>query len=575
VQIQLPLPPPPAATLHVPTGNNYGAALDAHSPVGRESGIPLAGRRRQFCAVEVNGRALAFVGHSTLERIPLKSFATAWKAGGWVEPEALWLDLAFVHDAPFEVSLHPTLDESIGHYHAHLEADYGAIPWVRDSSLPAWFHNLKLIVTLDMQRSHGEVMHSFAHLRDLCRELKAAGMGGGILFYLPGHNNRYDAGYPLFEPSSALGGAEGFREMVAAVHEAGHFVMPHACIWGADPYQSFFEEVEALAVPWTEREEIPDGRLGPYAAWPGPMPVVALPFDTGWQPLRAEAAGATVVFETPALPQALEAFLELAEVKGAAGGRLKVTLHGRELKSLPVEAPDDPVRFPFRLRFEPGVNRVRVEVLAGQPDLSGASVRVFDAIHPPMEAGLPARSIWTHPFVRMDITHPRWIEIVCEQVARLFADFGVDGIHLDAAAIDVTGMLPIYRTLRQAVPRGLIGCEYLAELNYSLFHLTQNGSIPPASPHRLTDFSYRLAEPYVKFYYHLCTTEAFVPTGTVCDHRPVPPELTDEQRARAERQWTEGPRWNILPNIRLNYRDYGLDPRTRQVLTETLGRAAS
>ena len=41
--------------------------------------------------------------------------------------------------------------------------------------------------------------------------------------------------------------------------------------------------------------------------------------------------------------------------------------------------------------------------------------------------------------------------------------------------------------------------------------------------------------------------------------------------AEAERLWQDGPRWNILPNIRLNYRDYGLDPRTRSALTQVLG----
>jgi hypothetical protein len=301
------------------------------------------------------------------------------------------------------------------------------------------------------------------------------------------------------------------------------------------------------------------------------MPVVALPYDTGWQPLRAETSATTATFSTPEIPQAMEAQLQLAEVRGLDGGRLKVRLHDRELTSLPRPTPDGVIEFPFRLRFEPGINVIVLDFPGFQPNLAGARFRLSGAVHP--GAVPPARSIWTHPFVRMDITHPRWIDITCQQVSRLFTEFGVDAVHLDAAAIDVRSMLPIYEALRQAVPKGLFGCEYLAELNYRLFHLTQNGALPPTIPHRLTDFSYRLAEPYVKFYYHLCTTPAFVPTGTVCDHQPVPAALTAEQQAQAESLWTGGPRWNILPNLRLNYRDYGLDPRTLRALAEGLGRA--
>jgi hypothetical protein len=60
--------------------------------------------------------------------------------------------------------------------------------------------------------------------------------------------------------------------------------------------------------------------------------------------------------------------------------------------------------------------------------------------------------------------------------------------------------------------------------------------------------------------------------GTVCDHRPVPDEVPEWRRERAERMWLEGPEWNLVPNIRLNYRDYGLDPRTREAFLEVLGR---
>jgi hypothetical protein len=106
------------------------------------------------------------------------------------------------------------------------------------------------------------VTHNYGHLRDLCRDLTDAGLGGGVLFYLPGYNARYDAGYPLYSPSDELGGSEGFAEMVSAVHQAGHWVMPHVNIRGCDPYRPYFEEVQDLAVPYDPEEaRKEDGRL--------------------------------------------------------------------------------------------------------------------------------------------------------------------------------------------------------------------------------------------------------------------------------------------------------------------------
>ncbi|MCK4298614.1 MAG: sulfatase-like hydrolase/transferase [Planctomycetes bacterium] len=51
----------------------------------------------------------------------------------------------------------------------------------------------------------------------------------------PVTERRTDDGYPLYGPSDRLGGEGSFREMVEAVHDAGHQIMVHTCLWGADP----------------------------------------------------------------------------------------------------------------------------------------------------------------------------------------------------------------------------------------------------------------------------------------------------------------------------------------------------
>jgi hypothetical protein len=524
VGIELPLPAPPTSVLHLPTHRNWGQAIDAASPEGRDSGVTCGGR--QFCAVEMGPGVLSLIGYSDKERFPIGSHGCPWSEGGFVADGALWVKIACLGGTPWELAAHPSLDEAVMRYRRRLERDYGAIPWREDPNTPGWFADIRMVVTLDMLRSHGEVMHNYGHVRDLCRELRAAGLGGGILFYLPGYNDRYDAGYPLYGPCEALGGADGFAEMIAAIHDAGHRVMAHTNPYGADPYQAYFEEVEDLALAYDKR--LIGGKIGPYSGWPGLACPTPIDFDSGQMPLAARVEGTTAVFETCHLPKPMEAFLTLSGVRRFEDGRLRVHLHYRQLTSRPGELADGTCRFPVTLRFTRGVNEVKLEFVGGMPDLSHATYRIADAVGPPPPNDTRLRSrTWTHPIVRMDYTDSRWIGIVRDRLVALVRDYGVDALHTDGFNI---------RSCRD-----------------------------------LTDLGWRLHEPYIKVYYHLCKAEAFVPTGKVCDMEPVPDALTDEQKQEVERLWTEATKWHCLPNIRINYRDYGLDPRTLAAFREVLG----
>ena len=561
VRIELPLPARPAASLHVPTGRTYGHAVHASGPWGRDAGIPCVYRPTQFLAATAGAETLSLIGYSSLERIPHDSWGPAWKSGGFAEGGVVWAQMGCLAGEPWGLAVDASLDEAVERYREHLGRDYGARSWSEPGGAPQWLRDVRMVVTLDMFRSQGEVAHSYAHLRDLCREMSSAGMGGGVLFYLPGYHNRYDAGFPLYDPCRELGGADGFREMIDAVHQAGHRVMIHCMVWGADPCQPFFEEIEDLAAPADEAERRPGFKpVGPYVGWPSCMPPVVLEYDSGRLPMDAAADGAAAIFRTPPIPRPMEAYLTVSGVRNFAAGRLRVMLHGRELMSRPGQfAGSGSCRFRFPLRFQAGVNQVQLAFARGTPDLSRAAFRIRDAI-----CSDPGAT-WTHPIVRMDVTHPRWISILRDQIAGVVTKFGVDAVHLDAGNIVTRAWAPVHEALRDALPETLFGCEFLAELGHSFFHVMQGGSLPPPGRHELTDLSWRLNGPYTRVYWHLCKAEAFVPAGPVCNHDPA------QQRELAERQWTEARRWHLLPNIRLNYRDYGLDPRTRAALVEVLG----
>jgi hypothetical protein len=108
----------------------------------------------------------------------------------------------------------------------------------------SWVHKTKAIITADMVRPNWEITHDYDDLQNLAYDLKEAGCPADTIFYLPGWQGPYDALYPTYWPFPDLGGEEGFRRMVDAMHESGYRVMIHVNGWGIDPYHPDIDQLE-------------------------------------------------------------------------------------------------------------------------------------------------------------------------------------------------------------------------------------------------------------------------------------------------------------------------------------------
>jgi len=80
---------------------------------------------------------------------------------------------------------------------------------------------------------------------------------------------------------------------------------------------------------------------------------------------------------------------------------------------------------------------------------------------------------------------------------------------------------------------------------------------PEYSP--LAQLIYR---PYRQQYLHLCGAQGFVPFVTVCQINRKPVPISPKELELQRRRFAESKRFGVLPNIRVNYRDYGLDEET-------------
>ncbi len=557
--VEIEIPFPPSAAIDIPAHQVWGERIGSSSPVGRANGIALSSTKNQLAAVETEDAALAFIGLADYTRRLPGTYGSVWREGAYRDRECLWLHLQTINGSPFQISAHADLKGVIDKYCAVVGEGLGLVTIDEDPSIPDWYHDLRVFVGFEMYRSDGEILNTFAHVAAFCRDLEDLGVKGGVVVRLVGFQGRFDSRYPYFHPSERLGGAAGLKAAAAAVHAGGNRLMMHFNIWGLDPYLENFEELEHLAMPYDRvYERIPTGQIDRYDGWPGPYPAKPTGFDSGPLPVEPlEVTDSYVVFETGEIPEPMEAFLTVSGVQTDASGRLCAEVDERRVESLPGNfAHTDTVRFRFRFRFKPGKNLVRLDFLDGALDLSKAMYRI--------DRSIAAGNVWSYPIIRADIHHPEWIDITRKNMVEVGREYDVDIPYIDAINIWRTEDRPIFDMIKEELPGRVFACEYSAELGYNMFRLTGAGvRIEP--PDRASDFSKRIHERFTRFF---TAGYASVPYGGPSWHLGRLDASKEENRPTAERLLSECPRWGILPGVRLNYRDFGLDERARDIILD-------
>ena len=575
VGVEVWLPFPGSAAIHHLTGQNWSARIDASCPPGAAAGVALGSTRstHQLAAVESEALAITVIGLSEYTRCLPGTHAAIWSTGAYRDEQGLWLGIECVNGVPLELSAQHDLTAAIDRYCHSLHERLGVLPRAQDASAPAWLDEIKVLVSLDLWRETGEIAHTFDHVVALCQDLADLGVPGGVVISLQGLQGPSGSRYPVFDPAPELGGSAGLRAVSEAVHAGGHRLMVQSNVWGLDPYVEGFAAIEHLALPYDRSyERLPGGQVGPYEGWPGAFPVIPTGYDSGFVALQPQAQSATqVTFETLPLPNEMEAFLTIAGVQDCSSGVLRAVVNGREVQSSPgAFTHGDRVRFRFRFRFAPETNVVQLTFAEGIPDLSRATYRLDGAIK--------GGRVWNHPLVRADITHPGWITATCSNLGRVVKEYGIDILYVDDLELTRPAERAIFDALRKDLPGVIFAGMASAEPGYDVFRLTNttDAGIPPSdTPYGVSDFARRVHERFTRLMY---PGHYFVPL-----HPPVVAEDGGQEGGKdaepadsaaaehtipehVERVLTEGPRWGLFPAVRLNYRDYGLDERAKQVI---------
>jgi hypothetical protein len=562
VDVQIPFPR--SSAIEIPVNQKWSARVDDTSINGRPNGVELTNTQNQIAAVEVGEAALAFIGLADHTRYLPGTYASVWKQGAFMEDGYLWLHIQTLNDLPFEISCHPDLEGCVSRYCQVLHRLFGIRTLSEETTLPQWFDDPKIFVAFEMWRSDGEILNDFGHVVSFCEDLKKLGVTRGVVVNLLGFQGPFDSRYPYFDPADQLGGSKGLEQASRAVHDGKNRLRMHFNVWGLDPYLENFNELEHLAMPYDRvYERIPTGQIGPYDGWPGPYPAKPAGFDSGLLPLSIVEKGEShLLLETCDIPEPMEAHLSLFGVRGFLSGMIRAEIGGRQVKSLPGHfTKNRRVRFRFRFRFRPGGNQIRLDFSGGMPDLKEARYRI--------DGSVTSDNVWSYPIVRADIHHPEWIELTRNNLVRVCRDYGIDIPYIDAISIWRQEDKPIFDAIRDGLPGRAFGCEYPSELGYNMFRFT--GTAFKCLPTRqekgyiISDFTIRINRRFTAMF---SAGRSYVSFGRLNAQLGALEAVDERRRALAERHQEECHRLGIIPGVRLNYRDHGLDEKAKKIILE-------
>ncbi len=565
---------PLSTQFHLAEHVNTGRMLDSSMPLGEFYAARLT---YNFLVAGSDGLWLRFMSRGkplhklevTVER-HTETFllTTTWHLGDGSEG---------ADDA--RLGVFASLEEALDDHAEIVRGEMGVKPFRERHDLPGWIHNVRLMFTVDMMRSHGEVSHTYAQAAAFVEALHGEGCPKDTLLRFPGWSGPFDSLYPTYRPHPGLGTDKEFAGLIDTIHRCGYRVMLHTLGWGIDPYHP---DIDRL-MPLVRRRE--DGSLAGYkisdAGFP---PTRRIHYRSGRVKVRGTKTGNGVEVQTAAVPCLCESTLTIGGITGP-GVRIRAAIRER-IQTTPEGcfASSDTFRFPFPFLLGQGENRILLESVGQEePDWS-ACWYTIDHCFVAKSLYLPS----TRPILKADTGSAAWAGLYVGELERVLSDYGPDALYVDATTYtDPPGSRSLFAAIAERIPHIPIGCEWcdhLDELGQWTFCFGAVRSLIDSSPklneprdaksgsiRRGIERRYAWLDhpsPACRFvrdhlYFH-CAPDAFVPVGTIVDMNPKWQLYTDP--SELYEQLADSPRLGFVPTIKVNFADYGVDEYTKKMI---------
>jgi len=120
----------------------------------------------------------------------------------------------------------PILGAMNNRWYKLIERERGLKPWKERADVPTWLRQVSLVLNMHCEGWTGYVFNTFNRQLEILRWIAERIEGKHVLVYLAGWDGRYYWNYPVYEPSKACGGAEGFKRLMDGAHQLGIHVIP-------------------------------------------------------------------------------------------------------------------------------------------------------------------------------------------------------------------------------------------------------------------------------------------------------------------------------------------------------------
>lgn len=141
----------------------------------------------------------------------------------------------------WEIAGNTTLDHAIAARVLMLEKS-GMLAWDRRSDVPAWVHDIGLVVCLHGMHWSGYILQDYAKMRASIEWVTDRIPGKSVLFFLAGWEGRYYRSYGNSVPVARMGSDREFRAIMDTAHSRGAHVMAMYAGNAAMPGTPHFDE---------------------------------------------------------------------------------------------------------------------------------------------------------------------------------------------------------------------------------------------------------------------------------------------------------------------------------------------
>jgi hypothetical protein len=137
-----------------------------------------------------------------------------------------WARQSSIESPTWRVGRTTTADEAFRPHFEHVEKSFALPNWETRADVPAWFRDVKLVLSIHGMHWTGYIFNDFAKTLKTLEWTATQIAPSNVLVFLPAWDGRYYWNYPIYKPDPRLGGEDGFRTLIEKGHSLGFHFMP-------------------------------------------------------------------------------------------------------------------------------------------------------------------------------------------------------------------------------------------------------------------------------------------------------------------------------------------------------------